>query len=592
MAMKPKEIDIEGKSKELKEFISQFDTQSFLTQFCYITNILYRQRITPLNIKSPLRQLSYLISLFFNTENSNGKQFDPLDKEIIKKIEILLEEIETGYRYNYYDNINRDSFDEEYFKKFEIASPTYLNYFVNGTLNFSEQEIDRIWRVFKPFEAYINSETGLELKDYVDFFEITEYFEIAKIKDFFEKINTKENLEFINKFQKDRSSLKLGEFEKIHTHVEDAINGLRIGKSELVYYFSDEKIERLISIFSIIRQRNDSYLFYTQECDLLKRPVLAFPDGSILFLFQKQLIHAIYDYLFKLCINIDKHGTKIHRQKENQLEEKTIEVLKDFFGNNVKVYQNYYINGSEKDILVLCRNTAFILECKANRYREPLFNVEQAYTRIKDDFEKCIQKGYDQAFEVKDYFLSRDLLTIRNDKGGIVDIISTKKYPKVYSIIVTHERFGQIQCDLGLLLKKNDFDEFPWSVCIDDLETFLITLKRKGNYLGEFITFLHNRAKLHKRLFCFDELELATLFIMAKDEYIKSCNRKEYFLSSPDLHLLFDELYNVGFGFKNERRLELKLANENIITTELTKKLKLHTPDAIKQFKMGFKCIN
>jgi hypothetical protein len=236
-------------------------------------------------------------------------------------------------------------------------------------------------------------------------------------------------------------------------------------------------------------------------------------------------------------------------------------------------------------LLILYRNAAFIIECKANKYREPLQNFRQAFPRIKDDFNKCIQKAYNQSFEVKELFLTGKEFCVANEKGKTTGKINPQKYRNVYSIIVTQERFGQIQCDLGLLLDIDQNDKYPWSVCIDDLETFLITLKRKENFFGDFVTFLTNRQKLHERLICFDELELATIFLMQKHYFIDTCNREEFFLSSPDLHLLFDDLYSVGFGFKNERRLDIKLQRNNTIISELTKKLKLKVPERIRQYK-------
>ena len=105
---------------------------------------------------------------------------------------------------------------------------------------------------------------------------------------------------------------------------------------------------------------------------------------------QKQLIHAIYNHLFKVCMTIDKSGQRVLTRRDKRLEEKTAKIFKNFLGSNATIYTNYYLNNTEKDLLVLYRDTAFIVECKAHKNREPFMDVDKAFTRIKDDFGKSI----------------------------------------------------------------------------------------------------------------------------------------------------------------------------------------------------------
>lgn len=48
---------------------------------------------------------------------------------------------------------------------------------------------------------------------------------------------------------------------------------------------------------------------------------------------------------------------------------------------------------------------------------------------------------------------------------------------------------------------------------------------------------------------------------------------------------LFDDLYQTGIGFKNERELERKIARDTFISREFRKALKLKTPRNIKEHK-------
>lgn len=64
-------------------------------------------------------------------------------------------------------------------------------------------------------------------------------------------------------------------------------------------------------------------------------------------------------------------------------------------------------------------------------------------------------------------------------KNHTIDI-KTKNYHKAVSIVVTLERFGQIQTDLSTILKIYGKDDYPWSICIDDLEIFLLQMEKLG----------------------------------------------------------------------------------------------------------------
>jgi hypothetical protein len=233
-------------------------------------------------------------------------------------------------------------------------------------------------------------------------------------------------------------------------------------------------------------------------------------------------------------------------------------------------------------LLILKGKYAYIIECKANKYRIPFRDPIKAYHRINDDFKKSIGKGYQQAKEIEDLFNGDEPFEIKNERGKILETIYPAKFMEVFTIVVTQERFGQIQCDLSHLLEIDENDNFPWAVFIDDLETFLITLKRKNNHLFEFPAFLLEREKLHGRMFCSDELELCAYFLFDRDNFLKYCNSENFFVSSPDVHQFFDLLYYVGFGFKNELNISDKLKRYSPEALAVINKNKLQKPELFK----------
>lgn len=71
-------------------------------------------------------------------------------------------------------------------------------------------------------------------------------------------------------------------------------------------------------------------------------------------------------------------------------------------------------------------------------------DVDKAFTRIKDDFGKSIQKGYNQAAEVSNLFQSSEIIAIK--------ITKERSF-----LILSHINIGMY---LQLWLHKNDLGKY------------------------------------------------------------------------------------------------------------------------------------
>lgn len=571
---------IEKLSKELKDCIRKYNHQSFVTQCCYLCNAHWRTQSNIVKLNSPVRQLMYLISLYHCTAFNGNERFEGYGTEY-ENIVRLLNAIEDCY-VNTPENLITTDYSQENLKRIFISNSTFLNYYLNAPLSYFEQDVERIKQTFKHFEILIKNETGLKIQDFIDFFFLITNLEIEIYNQHFNhKYSTEENI-LIIKMRDNPTSLTNDELLQLSYLAENNVLRLGIPINKIKESMPSEKVEKILVMFTMIRNENENYLYYTDTCDYLSKPLLMADPDHIVFLYSKQLITSIYDYLFELCKEADENGRKVLMRRENYLEDKTYEVFHEFFGKEAKFYRNYQVNGSEKDLLILKGKHAYIIECKANKYRIPFRDPIKAYDRINDDFKKSIAKGYQQAKEIEDLFNCHKPFEIKNERGKILEIIYPAKFMEVFTIVVTQERFGQIQCDLSYLLEIDENDNFPWAVFIDDLETFLITLKRKSNHLFEFPVFLLEREKLHGRMFCSDELELCAYFLFDRDNYFKYCNSEEFFISSPDVHQFFDLLYNVGFGFKNELNISDKLKRYSPEALAVINKNKLQKPELLK----------
>ena len=569
---------IEQLSNNLKTYISQFDINKAIPLWIFFFNCQMKTESKFIRLTSIVRQMAYLINLSLSNPKK-GEESIYSFSEIVK----MLENMEKYYKEQYDFKEVVDYYGETY-KKNLVAQTTYLNYFLNTSLVYVEQIIERIQVTFSSLEDFISESINIGIDDLITFFFETTQISSLKFMECYSNFinqNVDKNADGTYCYPDSDNEIdtKFISFDLVNQQTFSIDDYKRLDKF---------KVKKILSLLSFEQASNLDYLYYTDFCELLNKPIIRLPNNRYVLFFNNQLIISIYNLLYNACK--DKSGKNSDKARAIYLEEKTIEVFTEFLPQDeIKIFTNYYINGQdkEKDILIIHRRTAFIIECKADLYKEPFRNIDKSYKRIEREFKTSIQKAYDQAKEVQQTINHNNELIITDKNTNEIERVKTNRIENAFIILVTQERFGQIQCDLGLLLDKEEDAFYPWAVSIDDLESILLTISRKENSVREFITYLINREKLHERLICSDELDIAGYFIMQRQVFIQHCNKDEIYITSPDVCQLFDDLYYYGgFGFKNELYLNTKfeVSIPAFITSELCRKLKLRTPKNIQKF--------
>lgn len=229
-----------------------------------------------------------------------------------------------------------------------------------------------------------------------------------------------------------------------------------------------------------------------------------------------------------------------------------------FFKNKAEIISNYIIDECEQDIMVLWKGYMFVIEAKAYNNREPFRNTEKAFTRIKDDFNRCIGYAYKQTKRIEDKMKEGRAFDLYDNKGNLLKTINPEDYKeKDFYIIVNQESFGQIQVDLSSFLEVGDEENYPWAVRYDDLEVFLLTLIAKKKDPDYFIDFLIFREYLHGHVICSDEGEICGGFLSGALSQEKA-ESSDLIVCTPDLASVFDEQYRKGMGLKNEKHWKEK----------------------------------
>lgn len=524
-------------------------------------------------LSSPMRQLYYVAGLNLSSDPTNGKgsHYTP---EKWNQVVSLLNEIEIKYYKLFFPNTQEEVTDE-WKKVRKVAMPSFLSYFNQGPLNYEEQVINWTRDLFTPLDSIIENTTGVKTEDFIQFYE-----NIDKLNQRnFQAHST--NKDLLRPNWKDYSKIEVGLIDGVPDFIKEkgkqnehlyhfmADHGImdRFYASEIVSEsLSIEKVKIILGLLSVSRSQTD-FLYYTATKPgnpLYEKPIVDIGNEMFQVFEVKQVIHSIEKLLEQLCTSTTANTTKYVEQKGKLLETKIVELFSDFFKTDFKVHRGYYVDGCEQDILILWKKYAFIIEAKGYALNEPFRNPEKAFVRIKSDFNACIGYGYEQTRRVEKKFIDCVPLRITDKNGNLIEEIDTTQYEQDFSIIVNLKTFGQVQTNLSTLIKlENDDDVFPWTVKLDDLEIFLLTMIAQKKKPTDFVDFLLMRETLHGKLICADELEVCGAFLTKKLNQ-KIIDKNDTIVTVPDLGDVFDKQYYKTMGFKNEKYLYEKQSGKYV----------------------------
>ncbi len=576
MELPIKDFDIDTNSKHLKALCARHDSDTFIGEIAtLITHIdIPRIPIHPFQgLDSPLRQLTYLASLNLTSDPALVVRVGEV------KTEEWLEMVKysVAVKAGYYDLLMPKEGDDPvaYHDLYKVAMPVFMDYYGAGSLNYEEQDIERIDSFFTPFDKEIEKQFGLTTADFISIYNLID-------EELFIRLNyplklVKEYPEckayWDEQFKNKTNPLDWkyeGEDSNVIALVKYESNrGERftVDEQELSKKYDSNKVRRFLEIFTITRKESN-YLFYTARNPILHQPIYQVKDGRFLIVSAKQLISAVYSLLTEFATK-ESNGIseRFYSRRGNVLQDKTADLFKRFFKDECFIYNEYTTQpgGSGQDLLVLYKGLALIIENKAGREPEPMRDVRKSFEKISLGFKKSIQEGYEQADRVKLLFDNGEVFTIYDKNGKEQYTVDTNKYHNYFSIIVTLSKFRQPQIDISLLLSlSEDDDRYPFSVGIDDLEIILLTMIKRKKGPGDLIKYLGWREKLQGRLKSNDELELWGAFINSKGFKIPE-DQRMHFKTFPEMGDFYDELYQNGFGFANEKNLERKISGKYMI---------------------------
>jgi len=534
------------------EMINNIDRRNTLEAFKYLM--------------SPMKQLVYLIDLFFVVENHGVK--DGVSEDEWMQITKLLNEIEMTY-FGDIGFFNDGSEIDVDFDKTYVSLLAFLDYFGNAQLSYDEQTLERFERVCGNYNKDVERLFGFTVTDAITFCYHIRSIINQKLNDCnYYLIHNDEWIKLTQKFE------ERGISDPIYWWDEPELRMIKEYRTNPGYIFihneeeikkinlPSETVDKLIAFLCYPNvENNEATIYYADKNQYFDTPIIKLNEQNYLCPYYKFLIESFYN---RINAELVKDKREKYSQYKNQfLEKKVTEIFMKLFGKDVQIFNSYYFDEaqSEQDILIRFKRFCFIVEVKDCLFRPPMRDPIKAYDKIKSDFKKSIQYGYDQCKRVEDKIAEGIPFKIYDKKTNkLLYKLIPDRIEDYFSIVVTQFKYGGIQTNLESLLKKESVALYPWSICVDDLEAFVLILKKlnKSVAISQVIEYNKYREAYHEHLVCSDELEMCGFFLNDKSAFIKHSDSEVIFTSFAGMSDMFDAEYRNGLGFDNELDIDIK----------------------------------
>lgn len=512
-------------------------------------------------LKSPLKQFAYLIDLYLSKDHLETENIS--DEKDWKEILKLLDEIEMTYfgEIGFFEENQTEDFQLD---KISVSMKSFFDYYTNGQLSFDEQTISRIKSNISRFDDEVFQEYGFKTEDLIKFsLSLNNILQETADRCLYFKQYPEKWEELISNFI--ARGIDDPRDWAYQPELKDFIGFMTrpgyifiLVKEDLASTnLSDSIIDSLIEFFRYDENKaKKQTVYYADNRQYFETPLIILKNNELLFPNGKFLLEAFYNRVNSQLSLTKKE--KYTQFKNKMLEKKCFEIFKNFFKGDAKIFTSFYFditNRMEQDLAIFYKGTFLIIEIKDFKFRAPLRNPIKAFDKIRSDFKGGIQKAYDQCKRLEDKIEEKKDFKIYELKTGKeLFEIRPKKIKHLYSIIVTQHKYGGIQTNLQELLVKDRNDLYPWSVCIDDLEIFLLTLLKlkKDSAISSLFDYIDYREAFQERLVCSDELEMCGLFLTSPALFKKIATVEETFTTDIKMSDIFDAHYQNGLGFENE----------------------------------------
>ncbi len=435
--------------------------------------------------------------------------------------------------------------------------------FMQGSFEDDQQIKDEINALYDKFNKKVKNNIGLDLKKILAICDkVVELFKL-KVNKPAEALKQAQDIhqEFIKRLDNCQNSVEFEEanrFARIEmgklTQERDIFfkytqEGICISKSELATYFTEEEMRCFSDHFIQKRAmiKNNIELDNINEfiAGTLK-PLIQVDEDSYCIPLANSLYRSLRFHLESILIQNPIIKEDLQRYRGKYLEAAAQQQLEAIFEDLGTIYISVFEKASsenEHDIIIVYQKTLLIIECKTTLIADYFSGLSKnGYPKLKKQFNKSIQAGYEQCMCLKKLILSQEQTKLYDKQGNIIVTINRDDFTSIECICITLENEGALATSLNILLKKDEKEDYPYCINLRDL-TQLATYKDDKEIQltpRKFAQFLKERKHLHGKVFSNDELDYWGCFL--KEGSFKSDRFPQY--KGKTYANIFDEAWN------------------------------------------------
>ena len=585
-------MNMEDKIKAVKEKLSCIDTEELLgiislhfTTFANANGEI--QENLPFQftseLMSPQKQYFYLAGLLMSTQyKGNGKE----NNELLLSLEEDIQEITQDYIKGFIGD--KELFKEEKKEKFKqnlVSMDAFVSYFDTGVLRYNEQTEELIKTLYSPFDDELVAICGLKTSDYIDFFNfVTEKMTDAKnrMQDAFNELQR--FLASFNQYETNPQKIEK-EYQRLLNFgrdnpetffkLQEGFTGNnKFKKQDVIDRYGKQKGEKLLELFALERKERD-FKYYNGNNPFISHPLCWLNQDTLYSVSPQILLNAIFDCITDFLENPkNKFSKKYWKTKADIVEQEFLKCFKSVFHEDAR----YHMAVCEKpgtqehDILIEFKNYILIAEVKASKVREPFFNPEKAYIRIKDHFfsESGIGYAYNQACILKKKIETETDIVLYEDMRKPFELHDIQS-KNIIPIVLTLNQFGGIAINTSLLLTPEEGQSYPWVCNLHDFQNLIEILNYLKKTEDDFVEYVEWRSIKHKDIIASDELDIVEQYftipkmkkeagtVFIANNVKRSLIDKIYFeklgLAFPDVNSEHEENNEVSTVFKSRKKV-------------------------------------
>lgn len=521
---------MEDKIKAVKEKLSCIDTEELLgiislhfTTFANANGEI--QENLPFQftseLMSPQKQYFYLAGLLMSTQyKGNGKE----NNELLLSLEKDIQEITQDYIKGFIGD--KELFKEEKKEKFKqnlVSMDAFVSYFDTGVLRYNEQTEELIKTLYSPFDDELVAICGLKTSDYIDFFNfVTEKMTDAKnrMQDAFNELQR--FLAGFNQYETNPQKIEK-EYQRLLNFgrdnpetffkLQEGFTGNnKFKKQDVIDRYGKQKGEKLLELFALERKERD-FKYYNGNNPFISHPLCWLNQDTLYSVSPQILLNAIFDCITDILENPkNKFSKKYWKTKADIVEQEFLKCFKSVFHEDARYHMAVCekTGTQEHDILIEFKNYILIAEVKASKVREPFFNPEKAYIRIKDHFfsESGIGYAYNQACILKKKIETETDTVLYEDMRKPFELHDIQS-KKIIPIVLTLNQFGGIAINTSLLLTPEEGQSYPWVCNLHDFQNLIEILNYLKKTEDDFVEYVEWRSIKHKDIIASNELDIA-----------------------------------------------------------------------------------